>query len=325
ALQSDYDKIKQSYQVEKDVNSELIASVQGLKSEINKLSSQFTQLSNDAEVALAAERVAMDRLDEQDRLVRERGFQISTLNQELDRITKDRNSLEREYHAIRKAYEALEKVQTSSLEPLAIFETQWAKERKEFYEENTVLKGSLHFLESENRLLRSDLEDKVSSLPDAVTHAHLIAETSLSREKIKKLETKINSQAGEMATLEAKIVKLETQLDAKAKQAKDLAFSLNFYKQDAPKKESMLKDVQERLRVLQGTIAATESKAKLEASINQSKELLVRDCKAKIKDLEEKVEKYSLEQKALQDLQASVKDHKLEIQRKNDVVKHWKT
>ncbi len=207
------EKLRHSYQLEKDINSELITSVQILKGEIDKLSTQFTQLSNDAEVALASERLAMDKLDEQDRLVQDRGLQISTLSQELDRITKDRNNLEREYHAIKKAYEALEKARVTSIDPLAFLETQWAKDRHEFYEETSVLKGSLHYLENENKLLKSDLSEKVSSLPDPAEYAKLVAERNIQSEKIKRLESKVNSHTGTIVTLEAQVLKLVIRLN----------------------------------------------------------------------------------------------------------------
>lgn len=67
-----------------------------------------------------------------------------------------------------------------------------------------------------------------------------------------------------------------------------------------------------------------ESKARLESSMISSKEHLIKECRLKIKDLQEKTGKIDRDQDSLTTLQANLRDAKSELVRKTALVKQWK-
>lgn len=203
------DAIEQKLKIEKDINTELINSVQTLKQEIDNLSRQFTQLSNDAEVAVASERVALEKLDGLDRTIKDKKFQLDQSNAKYKALESQFKALEREYQIVLGANQILEKNQDkTTIDPLLFLESQWTKDRNEFYQHTTALKGSIHFLETENRMLKSELKSRLDGMPDQVEVANLVAKLALATDKIKKLEENIRKQNSKVMAFESHILKV---------------------------------------------------------------------------------------------------------------------
>ena len=170
-----------------------------MKEEINSLSIQYTKLSNDAEVALASERVALDQLEALERSVHEKTKKLVSLEKAYEK-------LDVEHQVIKGAYNILEKKgEQVTIDPLLFLETQWAKDRHEFYTQTTALQSQISDLSAENHSLKEKIKEWG---PDKVEVANMAKELSELKKKVKTLKSEDRIKEGKCCAWESQVLKL---------------------------------------------------------------------------------------------------------------------
>ena len=206
--------LQQSYRIEKDINQELISSVQSLKQEINNLSTQFTTLSNDAEVALASERVALDQTDSLERSLEQTQKKLSDMQSAYTFLEKSYGKLEKEHEIVKATAnlyqsEREREKERYTIDPLLFLETQWKKDRSEFHDKVQELQGALSVLVREKEALMQDLRvSRENGGGDGVEVIRLTGELSVVSDKLRRIEADVSVRDGRDVAVQAQLLKL---------------------------------------------------------------------------------------------------------------------
>ena len=319
------DQLRQSFQIEKDLNQELVSTIHSFRSEISQLENSLTTLSNDLEVALASERLATDKLEAHEILIRERNLQISEITETFNNLHHEYSILQKNYIIAKTENETYDKQRNAQkIDPLLFLESQWTKDRTEFYQETTALKGSLQFLQSENNILRGQVESKLEGYPDLEAYAEMVANHSLTTDKLRQTENQLSVKEGACTSLVAQVLKLETILDSKERTLKESNQQIALLRKDLARKGTLIQEQVDKLSTFEKSSAIQEQRTKFEASLMKSKDHMIKDLKQKVKDLKQVLEKLQVESVSAKGLQVTLKESKAEIQRKTDLVKFWK-
>lgn len=295
-----------------------------VRGDISKLENNLTSLSNDLEVSMAAERLANNRADDLEILVRERNVQISELTESFNKIHHEYNSLQKEYIIVKTENETNVKLQSVAINPLEFLETQWTKDRNEFYKEASSLKGSLHYLEVQNSQLKSTLNQRIQNSPDMHDYSKLAGENSLRADKIRQLEGELSLKENACASLVAQVLNLETIIDSKQRQIKDSTQQINLLRKDISRKGLLIQEQATKISGLEKCNLVNEQKSRLEASVIASKDNLIKDFKHKTNALKSKIDILEVNIASITNLQIAIKEAKAESIRKADIIKHWK-
>jgi hypothetical protein len=326
-MEQERDKFKQSYDLEKQINRELNISLEQLRRDAHNLEKQFTQLSNDAEVALASERLANQTVFEHLKTISEQKERIVKLEADLDEMTSRYGKVERDYEVLSRTVTTAEEIRKRMqprIDPVIYLESEWAKDRTKYYTETEHLKAQLESVMMQNQLLKSELESKVSGMPQPAEYAETLAKLSIGQDEIKKLKNELRSSQSQVVTLEAQLEKLRAIQSTRANHLKNAQFQVSLLKKEVERKENTIKEQLNSVETMQKAIEKLQSKAKLDSSNNHSKDLIIRDFKSKIQLLESLTEGKKQDDDVFLSLKNSLKSHKLELNRKNALVKHWK-
>jgi septal ring factor EnvC (AmiA/AmiB activator) len=159
--------------LEKELNRELNEYLGLLKTEAESLETKYTKLSNDAEIALSSERLALDNLNQRDSLINDLQLKQTELSQLNSNLQKQISDLKSEYKVLEKTLKAYENVYSNPIDPIVYLESQWTKDRERFIKENENLARQVDKLQLQNNALTKEIEIKMSSYPDPVEHANL--------------------------------------------------------------------------------------------------------------------------------------------------------
>lgn len=171
-------------------------------------------MSNDAEVALASERVALDQTDSLERSLHACQKRVSEVQSAYSSLEKIHSQLEKE-HDILKAQaqvwqtEREREKERYTIDPLLFLETQWRKDRTEFHQKVQELQGVLSSLERENEALKSDLRGiRQNGGADSVEVVRLSGELSVVTDKLRRMEGEMSVIEGRDVAAQAQILKL---------------------------------------------------------------------------------------------------------------------
>jgi chromosome segregation ATPase len=326
-IEQERDQYKQSYDLEKQINHELNVSLEQLRSDAQQLEEQFTKLSNDAEIALASERLANDTVHKHLKTIQEQKQRIVKLEADLEEMTCRYGKVERDYEILSRTVTTAEEVRKHMqprIDPVIYLESEWAKDRTKYYTETEHLKAQLESAMMRNQLLKSELESKVSGMPQPTEYAETLAKLSLSQDEVKRLSNELRSSQSQIVTLEAQLEKLRTIQSSTLTRMKNAQFQVSLMKKDTERKENMIKEHTSDLETMRREIERLQAKVKLDTNNTHSKDLIIRDYKSKIRLLESLTEDRKQDEVVLLSLQNNLKVQKLELNRKNDLVKHWK-
>lgn len=113
-------------------------------------------------------------------------------------------------------------------------------------------------------------------------------------------------------------------MDTKLKQNKDLNHQVSLISKELSRKDGIIESQGTKLKDLEKNVATKDAKCRLESSLLQSKENILKDWKAKMKEWEQDRDKNLAASRTITMLQATAKELKQELSRKSALVKHWK-
>ena len=139
----------------------------------------------------------------------EKTKQLIAVEKAYKTLEKTYGKLDVEYQVIKGAYTILEKKgEQSSMDPLLFLETQWAKDRHEFYTQTTGLQSQITSLTSKNTALNDEIKNLKTGVPDQAEYTRIIKELSMFKNKVKTLEADDRVKEGKCCALESQVLKL---------------------------------------------------------------------------------------------------------------------
>ncbi|KAJ3262533.1 hypothetical protein HK103_000062 [Boothiomyces macroporosus] len=264
------------YQMEKDINQTLYAEVEQLKNEIKVLESNYTKLSNDAEIVFSSNQLITSNYQ----TVQNKNEELAAKNQELVSITK---KLKTSLYLVQKEKETLEKTNhqieminiksQSTLETIPILEKIIDQDKDKFTNEIKLLKQTIDILERENKELKNE---KI----DTNEYYLLMANNSNNIDLIDKLEKELQSQIESMIENKQLINKQQNAIKSKTIENKRLLKSIEELRANLKQKESIIAGQKIRLENSQEKIDELTSKFKSNLSLLSTKTEIIKNLKS---------------------------------------------
>jgi hypothetical protein len=267
SIEQEKEKFRQAYNLEKEINKELHLTLEEVQKDADRLETQYNRLSNDAEVALASERLTLKKHDEHVAIIQSQQSKISIIQADLDSLLMKYQKLERDHELLEKQIKVTEEIRVASrpmVDPLIYLETQWSKDRNKLLTETEQWKNAVQHLKLQNELLKDDLERNLANGPEPAEYAQLVGDYSVAKDQLKKLAEQVRIQTSSICNLESQLLKTESNLSTRMTQLKNAQFQLGQLKKDTLKKENLIKDQGLQIEKLNKTIKELQGKAKLE-------------------------------------------------------------
>ncbi|KAI8911684.1 hypothetical protein EDD86DRAFT_245947 [Gorgonomyces haynaldii] len=277
--------------LEKSINVELGKSLEQLRKEMDDLEGTFTTITNDVQVAKAAEALAkrnlqsaMDTISSLERQNESNIKQLRENEQQLWQFQKAKSVL----HTMQTGLPGLhppKKPSVGDLDPVGMLEYQWMVDRE-----------------------RYNMEIEV------------VANHSIAQDEIKRHQEELRTRDGVISLLEAD----DSENTLKQKNIKDLKQRLRSIKEECERKDEVIQQYKLRLLDAEKGIEQLESKVRLLNNLQTTKETTIQNQKARLELLESYALNNEANEEQLNQLQKEAKQSKQDLQRKSEVLKKHK-
>ena len=254
---------------EKKLNRELGSSLTEVKKEMESLELTFARISNDIQVAKAAERVAKQSTKEREKELEHFHRQNTDLVQQLKecerRLQQYQNAKRILTHMAQPPTGpvVVPRPSNEQLDPVGMVEYQWMVDRERFTMEIEVFKNQIERLESENRVLKLEMKERIANMHDSSDYALLVAKNSIAQDEARRNQEELRTRAACITMLEADVSRLESQNQVKTKSIKDLRQRLRALKDECDRKEAVIQEQRDRINDLEKTTNQLEGKIKM--------------------------------------------------------------
>ncbi|KAJ3322901.1 hypothetical protein HDV06_002560 [Boothiomyces sp. JEL0866] len=264
------------YQMEKDINQTLYSEIEQLKNEIKVLETNYTKLSNDAEIVFSSNQLITNNYQ----TLQNKNEDLLSKNQELVSIAK---KLKTSLYLLQKEKETLEKTNhqieliniksQSTLETIPILEKIIDQDKDKFKNQINLLRQTVEILERENKELKNE---KI----DANEYYLLMANNSNNTDLIDKLEKELQNQIETMIENKQIINKQQNIIKCKTVENKKLLKSIEDLRANLKHKESIINGQKIRLENCQERIDELDHKFKSNQSLINTKTEIIKSLKS---------------------------------------------
>ncbi|KAI8892417.1 hypothetical protein BC833DRAFT_625846 [Globomyces pollinis-pini] len=339
-LEEQYQQLKRSFQMEKDVNTELRKTLQKVELEMNLLENQFIKLSNDTEITNEKEKLINVQLNQSMEIQKQMMMDNQKLLESKLQLESKVNQQSQELKILQNTNDMLISYQSKSqldIKSLQFLEQQRTSDRNDFINELNTLKDQIQLMTVENEVLKGHLKDSLVDRPELAQYATLVAEYSLIQDQNNRFKVELKDLKSQISVLKSKNTELDNEKAILIKSEKDLKFHLNLARKELKNKVTfkinciiLVNDNKEfeqlqTIKLQHETQTQQHSqlqiKYKKECNTNQIKDDLLKELKKKLHGFEILKSKDGI----VNELTEFNKNLKLHLNRKSTLIKNWKS
>ncbi|KAJ3000509.1 hypothetical protein HDV02_005374 [Globomyces sp. JEL0801] len=323
-LEEQYQQLKRSFQMEKDVNTELRKTLQKVELEMNLLENQFIKLSNDTEITNEKEKLINVQLNQSMEIQKQMMMDNQKLLESKLKLESKVNQQSQELKILQNTNDMLISYQSKSqldIKSLQFLEQQRTSDRNDFINELNTLKDQIQLMTVENEVLKGHLKDSLVDRPELAQYATLVAEYSLIQDQNNRFKVELKDLKSQISVLKSKNTELDNEKAILIKSEKDLKFHLNLARKELKNKFEQLQTIKLQHETQTQQHSQLQIKYKKECNTNQIKDDLLKELKKKLHGFEILKSKDGI----VNELTEFNKNLKLHLNRKSTLIKNWKS